>query len=97
MFAAKEDGEKLQQTFGDAFTPLLFDLEDEEAIATSAEIVRSELGGANLLGLVNNAGSSFPDPLFVQSVADFRKQININLVGLFAASRQLGCPRRDRA
>ncbi|MCO5070787.1 MAG: SDR family NAD(P)-dependent oxidoreductase [Rhizobiaceae bacterium] len=83
----KEDGEKLRQTFGDAFTPLLFDVEDEEAIAAAVETVRAELGGANLLGLVNNAGSSFTDPLLLQSVADFRKQISINLVGVFAVIR----------
>lgn len=83
----KEDGEKLRQTFGDAFIPLFFDLSDEEAIAIAADTVRSKLDGANLLGLVNNAGSSFPDPLMVQSVADFRKQIDINLVGMFAVTR----------
>jgi NAD(P)-dependent dehydrogenase (short-subunit alcohol dehydrogenase family) len=42
-----------------------------------------------LAGLVNNAGSSFPDLLLVQSVADFRRKININLVGMFAATRAL--------
>ena len=83
----KEDGEKLRQTFGDAFIPLFFDLLDEDAIAIAADTVRSKLDGANLLGLVNNAGSSFPDPLMVQSVADFRKQIDINLVGMFAVTR----------
>jgi NAD(P)-dependent dehydrogenase (short-subunit alcohol dehydrogenase family) len=82
-----EDGAVLQREFGNAFTPLLFDVQDENAIAAAAEHVRSALNGRTLAGLVNNAGSAFPDPLLVQSVADFRKQIDINLVGMFAVTR----------
>ena len=72
---------------GDAFTPLLFDVEDNDAVVAAAEEVRSRLGGRTLDGLVNNAGSSYTDPLLVQSVADFRKQVDVNLVGMFAVTR----------
>lgn len=81
------DGRELKSEFGEAFTPLVFDVEDNEAILAAAESVRSHLAGRTLDGLVNNAGSSFPDPLLVQSVADFRRQIEINLVGMFAVTR----------
>jgi NAD(P)-dependent dehydrogenase (short-subunit alcohol dehydrogenase family) len=81
------DGLALQRKYGDAFTPLLFDVEDDRAISEAADQARFMLHGQTLAGLVNNAGSSFPDPLLVQSVADFRRQININLVGMFAVTR----------
>ncbi len=81
------DAASLRQDFGDAFTPLVFDVEDNDAILTAGETVRSHLAGRTLNGLVNNAGASFSDPLLVQSVADFRKQIEINLVGVFAVTR----------
>ena len=81
------DGKALQQQFGEKFTPLVFDVEDNAAIVAEAERTRKILAGFTLDGLVNNAGSSFPDPLLVQSVVDFRKQININLVGMFAVTR----------
>lgn len=81
------DARPLQEALGEAFTPLVFDVEDNDAILAAAETVRSKLAGRTLDGLVNNAGASFSDPLLVQSVADFRKQIEVNLVGLFAVTR----------
>ena len=81
------DGQALKAVLGEAFVPLVFDVEDNDAILAAAEVVRSHLAGRTLDGLVNNAGSSFIDPLLVQSVADFRKQVDINLVGTFAVTR----------
>ena len=81
------DAQPLEAELGDAFTPLVFDVEDDAAVIAAADQVRRRLAGRTLDGLVNNAGSSFTDPLLVQSVADFRKQIEINLVGVFAVTR----------
>ena len=83
----EDDGRALQKELGEAFVPLVFDVEDNNAVLAAAEKVRTHLAGRTLGGLVNNAGSSFTDPLLVQSVADFRKQIEINLVGVFAVTR----------
>ncbi|AFT71058.1 Short-chain dehydrogenase/reductase SDR [Alloalcanivorax dieselolei B5] len=82
-----EDIRSLKDQYGDSFTPLLMDIQDESAVLSAAELVREALGDRNLDGLVNNAGGSFSDPLLLQSVADFRKQIDINLVGMFAVIR----------
>ena len=81
------DARELSQELGDRFTPLVFDVEDDDAVTAAAGLVRERLGGRTLDGLVNNAGSSFSDPLLVQSVADFRRQVGINLVGMFAVTR----------
>jgi len=81
------DAAALQQEFGDRFIPLVFDVTDEAAIAAAVETVSGALGGRTLDGLVNNAGSSFEDPLLVQSVANFRAQMEINVVGMFAVTR----------
>lgn len=81
------DGRALQRELGAAFTPLVFDVEDNDAILAAAEQVRRHLAGRTLAGLVNNAGISLPNPLLVQSVADFRKQLEVNLVGMFAVTR----------
>ncbi len=81
------DGAALKQEFGASFTPLLFDVEDNDAVLRAAELVRNQLRGRTLDGLVNNAGSSYVDPLMVQSVEDFRKQVNVSLVGMFAVTR----------
>jgi len=66
------DASALVAEFGEAFTPLIFDVEDNDAILAAAELVRARLGGRTLEGLVNNAGASFAGPLLLQSVAEFR-------------------------
>ena len=83
----ESDGQKLKREFGEAFVPLVFDVQDNDAILEASEKVRAHLSGNTLDGLVNNAGSSYPGPLLVQSVAEFRAQIDINLVGMFAVTR----------
>ncbi len=81
------DATRLAATFGEAFVPLVFDVEDDDAVVAAADTVRAALGGRTLDGLVNNAGIALSDPLLVQSVADFAKQIAVNLTGLFAVTR----------
>lgn len=83
----RTDAEAARRDLGAAFTPLVFDVEDDAAVIAAAAEVRDRLAGHTLDGLVNNAGSSYTDPLLVQSVADFRKQVEVNLVGMFAVTR----------
>ena len=74
------DAERLQSEFGSGFTPLLLDVTDQPAILHAADQVREALGSSNLTGLVNNAGISVVGPLLHQPVADFRRQLEVNLV-----------------
>lgn len=75
------DADKLRAEFGANFEPLLFDVTDEAAVAAAAAQVRSALNGHTLDALINNAGVVFAGPLLLQPVAEFRSQIEINLVG----------------
>lgn len=43
--------------------------------------VRKLLNGRTLFALVNNAGAAFHGPLMYQPIEDFRKNIEINLIG----------------
>lgn len=81
------DAAGLAAEFGDAFVPLVFDVENDDAVIAASDEVRARLAGRTLDGLVNNAGIALADPLLVQSVADFRRQIEVNLVGMFAVTR----------
>jgi NAD(P)-dependent dehydrogenase (short-subunit alcohol dehydrogenase family) len=76
------DAERLSAEFGDAFVPLLFDVTDEAAVTAAAAQVRAALGGEKLAGLVNNAGVAVFGPLIELPVAQFRLQIEINLIGM---------------
>ena len=81
------DAEALKQELGDRFEPLVFDVTDEAAIAAAAAEVRQRLAGARLDGLVNNAGVAINGPLVFQPPEDFRKQIEVNLVGPFLVTQ----------
>ncbi|MBI1339078.1 SDR family NAD(P)-dependent oxidoreductase [bacterium] len=81
------DADKLKQEFGDRFTPVLFDVTDEERVRAGAEEVRAALGGRRLGGLVNNAGIAVGGPLLHLPVADFRKQLEVNLTGVLIATQ----------
>src|SRR5580658_1002553 len=63
-----------------AFTPLLMDVTDQPAVARAAEQVRAALGREHLAGLVNNAGISVAGPLLHLPLAEFRRQLEVNLV-----------------
>jgi NAD(P)-dependent dehydrogenase (short-subunit alcohol dehydrogenase family) len=77
----ESDAERLSQEFGSAFRPLIFDVTDEKAVYAAAKEVRDQLNGGTLFGLVNNAGVASPAPLMHQPIDEFRKQMEINLVG----------------
>jgi NAD(P)-dependent dehydrogenase (short-subunit alcohol dehydrogenase family) len=76
-----QDAERLKEEFGGAFIPLIFDITDEQAVHAAAQQVRERFNGETLFGLVNNAGIAVPAPLMHQPIADFRKQIEVNLIG----------------
>src|SRR5258708_5077360 len=50
------DGEKLQRAISARITPVLLDITDPVSVAEAAETVTRIVGGAGLVGLVNNAG-----------------------------------------
>ena len=74
------DAEKLSKEFGNSFTPLIFDVTDEAAVAAGAKQVEAALAGGTLFGLVNNAGIAVPGPLLYLKVDDFRRQLEVNLI-----------------
>ncbi len=75
------DAERLQAEFGAHFTPLMFDVTDEAAVRAAADQVGTVFNGETLAGLVNNAGVVVPGALLDLDVGEFRKQIDINVLG----------------
>jgi NAD(P)-dependent dehydrogenase (short-subunit alcohol dehydrogenase family) len=75
------DGKQVKVELGELFVPLIFDVTDEAAVARAASEVRGALKGQRLLGLVNNAGIAVAGPLLSQPIAEFRKQMEINVMG----------------
>lgn len=81
------DADRLAAEFGDAFTPLLFDVTDEAAVREGARQVETALGGATLAGLVNNAGIAVAGPLLHLPLEEWRQQLEVNLTGVVIATQ----------
>jgi len=84
------DAERLKTEFGANFTPLLFDVTDEAAVLAAAREVRSVLGGETLAGLVNNAGIAVAGPVLELAADEFRRQMDVNLIGPIIATQAFG-------
>jgi NAD(P)-dependent dehydrogenase (short-subunit alcohol dehydrogenase family) len=84
------DAERLRGEFGANFTPLLFDVTDETAARAAASEVRTALGGEALAGLVNNAGIAVAGPLLELPLSEFRRQMEVNVIGPVIACQAFG-------
>lgn len=82
-----EDACSLRAEWGDWFVPLIFDVGDSIDLQRAVEIVRTELKGRVLNGLVNNAGVSFAGPLIFQPMEEVRLTFEVNVFGLLAVTR----------
>ncbi len=84
------DADRLKSEFGANFTPLVFDVTDEAAVLAAAREVRAALSGETLAGLVNNAGIALAGPVLEFSVDDFRRQMDVNVIGPIIATQAFG-------
>jgi NAD(P)-dependent dehydrogenase (short-subunit alcohol dehydrogenase family) len=76
----QSDADRLAKHFGAGFIPLQMDVTDPAAVAEAAEQVGAALGQQRLAGLVNNAGVAVPGPLLHLPLAEFRRQLEVNLI-----------------
>ena len=81
------DADRLKSEFGVNFIPLLFDVTDEAAVLAAAREVRTALGGETLAGLVNNAGIAVAGPVLGLSADEFRRQLDVNVMGPVIATQ----------
>src|SRR5215831_14293661 len=84
------DAERLRGEFGASFAPLLFDVTDEAAVLAAAREVRAALKGETLFGLVNNAGIAVAGPVLELSADEFRRQMDVNVIGPVIATQAFG-------
>ncbi len=85
----ESDAEDLSKAGSDRLTPLMLDVTDPAQIAATRESIGAELDDRGLDGLVNNAGVAIPGPLETLPIEDFRRQIEVNLIGQVAVTQAL--------
>ena len=84
------DADRLKREFGANFTPLLFDVTDEAAVLAAGREVRAALNGETLFGLVNNAGIAVAGPVLELAADEFRRQMDVNVIGPIIATQAFG-------
>ena len=71
------DAKSLTEAYPKGFTPLIFDVQDQEAVTKAAKIVFDSCDRID--ALINNAGIAVPGPLQFVSEEYFEKQMDVNL------------------
>jgi NAD(P)-dependent dehydrogenase (short-subunit alcohol dehydrogenase family) len=84
------DADRLKGEFGANFTPLIFDVTDEPKVLAAAREVRAALNGEKLAGLVNNAGIAVTGPVLELAADEFRRQMDVNVIGPIIATQAFG-------
>jgi NAD(P)-dependent dehydrogenase (short-subunit alcohol dehydrogenase family) len=83
----EEDAARLRAAGNGSIEPLHIDVTDQGSIQRAAETVRGSVDGGGLAGLVNNAGIAVPGPLEYLPIEEFRRQMEVNLVGQVAVTQ----------
>jgi NAD(P)-dependent dehydrogenase (short-subunit alcohol dehydrogenase family) len=82
------DAESLRAEASSGLVPVTLDVtEPEQIAAVAAQVEAGSEGGLD--GLVNNAGVAIPGPLETIPLEDFRRQLDVNLVGYVAMTQAL--------
>ncbi|MCC5661042.1 SDR family NAD(P)-dependent oxidoreductase [Nostoc sp. XA010] len=91
------DAQTLKEKGSQRLIPIFLDVTDAESIAAAVDQVTNAVGGAGILGLVNNAGIAVPGPLELLAIAEFQHQMQVNVTGQLAVTQAfLGLLRQDR-
>src|SRR5438105_9703289 len=77
----EDDARSLSAEAGSRLRPLILDVTNEASVDSAAETVRGELDGGRLLGVVNNAGIAVGGPVEFVPLAEWRRQLDVNVVG----------------
>jgi NAD(P)-dependent dehydrogenase (short-subunit alcohol dehydrogenase family) len=59
-------------------------------VLAAAREVRAALGGETLAGLVNNAGIAVPGPVLELAADEFRRQMDVNVIGPIISTQAFG-------
>ena len=82
----EEDAASLAAEGGEGLAPVILDIADSASIDLLRERLEAESAGG-LDGLVNNAGIAVSGPLEFVPLDDFRRQIEVNLIGHLAMTQ----------
>jgi NAD(P)-dependent dehydrogenase (short-subunit alcohol dehydrogenase family) len=80
------DAERLK---GARIEPVKIDVADDASVASAAEEIRAAVGSSGLAGLVNNAGIAIAGPLEFLPIDEFKRQLDVNVVGVVRTTQAM--------
>jgi NAD(P)-dependent dehydrogenase (short-subunit alcohol dehydrogenase family) len=83
----EQDAESLSAEAGARLTPLIIDVTDQATIAAAAAQVGEATGSTGLHGLLNNAGIGVGGPVEFVELDDWRRQLEVNVIGQVAVTQ----------
>ncbi|MGD0517737.1 MAG: SDR family oxidoreductase [Thermoguttaceae bacterium] len=83
----EEAGERLRKNASALLTPVMIDVTDAASISAAASQIKDQTGDCGLAGLVNNAGISVSGPLEILPIEEFRRQLEVNVIGQVAVTQ----------
>jgi NAD(P)-dependent dehydrogenase (short-subunit alcohol dehydrogenase family) len=83
----EQDAESLRSEAGSRLTPLIIDVTNEATIAKAAAQVAEATGSTGLHGLLNNAGIGVGGPIEFVELDDWRRQLEVNVIGQIAVTK----------
>jgi NAD(P)-dependent dehydrogenase (short-subunit alcohol dehydrogenase family) len=82
VFAGVRRQADAERLTGDRIEAVIVDVADDASVASAAQQIRAAVGNRGLAGLVNNAGIAVAGPIEYIAGAEFRKQREVNVVGV---------------
>jgi NAD(P)-dependent dehydrogenase (short-subunit alcohol dehydrogenase family) len=87
VFAGVRNDDDAERVAGARIEPLKIDVTDQASVDAAAAQVAEAAGNTGLSALVNNAGIAVAGPLEFIQIADFERQMDVNVTGLLRATQ----------
>jgi NAD(P)-dependent dehydrogenase (short-subunit alcohol dehydrogenase family) len=84
---ADADIERWRNYPGGRVHPLHLEVTDDASIRAAVDELAATLGGAQLVGVVNNAGIAVAGPLEFLPIRELRRQLEVNVIGQIAVTQ----------
>jgi NAD(P)-dependent dehydrogenase (short-subunit alcohol dehydrogenase family) len=89
VFAGVRKPEDGARVAGARIEPVIIDVTDDASVASAAEAIGAAVGNAGLAGLVNNAGIAVAGPLEFVQIAEFQRQLDVNVTGVLRTTQAM--------
>ena len=89
VFAGVRKPEDGKRVAGARIEPVIIDVTDDASVASAAQAIADAAGATGLAGLVNNAGIAVAGPLEFVDIAEFQRQLDVNVTGVLRTTQAM--------